>query len=100
MAKNSLAPAHAWVVWLKAFHAASKYLYAGLAETGLADIDFRILEALLNKGPLPVNTIVRRVHLPRTAARQAQNARGARQRDALHNIRREFLSSDHPRTQR
>jgi MarR family transcriptional regulator, 2-MHQ and catechol-resistance regulon repressor len=63
MDKNSLAPAHAWVVWLKAFTAASKYLYAGLAETVLADIDFRILEALLNKGPLPVNTIGPKVNL-------------------------------------
>jgi MarR family 2-MHQ and catechol resistance regulon transcriptional repressor len=63
MDKNSLAPADAWVVWLKAFTAVSKYLYAGLAETGLADIDFRILEALLNKGPLPVNTIGPKVNL-------------------------------------
>jgi len=27
----------------------SKYLYAGLEETGIDDTDFRILEALLNK---------------------------------------------------
>jgi MarR family 2-MHQ and catechol resistance regulon transcriptional repressor len=48
---------------VKAFQAASKYLYAGLAETGIDDTDFRILEALLNKGPLPVNTIGPRVYL-------------------------------------
>jgi MarR family 2-MHQ and catechol resistance regulon transcriptional repressor len=47
----------------KAFHAAAKYLYAGLEETGIDDTDFRILEALLNKGPLPVNTIGPRVFL-------------------------------------
>jgi MarR family 2-MHQ and catechol resistance regulon transcriptional repressor len=48
---------------VKAFQAASKYLYAGLAETGIDDTDFRILEALLNKGPLPVNAIGPKVFL-------------------------------------
>jgi hypothetical protein len=41
----------------KAFQAAAKYLCAGIEETGIDDTDFRILEALLNKVPLPVNTI-------------------------------------------
>jgi len=40
-----------------------EYLYAGLEETGIDDTDFRILEALLNKGPLPVNTIGPKVYL-------------------------------------
>jgi MarR family 2-MHQ and catechol resistance regulon transcriptional repressor len=48
---------------MKAFHAAAKYLYAGLAETGIDETDFRILEVLLNKGPLPVNTIGPKVNL-------------------------------------
>ncbi len=48
---------------MKAFQASAKYLYAGLEETGLDDTDFRILEALLNKGPLPVNTIGPKVNL-------------------------------------
>ena len=30
---------------------------------GISDTDFRILEALLHKGPLPVNTIGPKVHL-------------------------------------
>ena len=63
MKKNSADPVHCWVVWMKAFQAAAKYLYAGLEETGLDDTDFRILEALLNKGPLPVNTIGPKVNL-------------------------------------
>ena len=63
MAKNSRDPVHCWLVLVKALQAASKYLYAGLAETGIDDTDFRILEALLNKGPLPVNTIGPKVHL-------------------------------------
>ena len=63
MDKNSRDPVHCWLVWGKAFHAAAKYLYAGLEETGIDDTDFRILEALLNKGPLPVNTIGPKVYL-------------------------------------
>jgi MarR family 2-MHQ and catechol resistance regulon transcriptional repressor len=63
MAKNSQDPIHCWLVLMKAFHAAAKYLYAGLEETGIDDTDFRILEVLLNKGPLPVNTIGPKVNL-------------------------------------
>ena len=63
MKKNSADPVHCWLVWMKAFQAAAKYLYAGLEETKLDDTDFRILEALLNKGPLPVNTIGPKVNL-------------------------------------
>ena len=63
MDKNSRDPVHCWLVLGKAFHAAAKYLYAGLGETGIDDTDFRILEALLNKGPLPVNTIGPKVYL-------------------------------------
>jgi MarR family 2-MHQ and catechol resistance regulon transcriptional repressor len=63
MDKNSRNPVHCWLLLVKAFQAASKYLYAGLQETGIDDTDFRILEALLNKGPLPVNTIGPKVFL-------------------------------------
>ena len=62
-AKNFTGPVHCWLVWNKAYQAAAKYLYAGLRETGIDDTDFRILEVLLNKGPLPVNTIGPKVNL-------------------------------------
>jgi MarR family 2-MHQ and catechol resistance regulon transcriptional repressor len=62
-AKNFTGPVHCWLVWIKAYQAAAKYLYAGLRETGIDDTDFRILEVLLNKGPLPVNTIGPKVNL-------------------------------------
>jgi len=45
------------------------YLYRGIEETGISDRDFRVLEVLLHKGPLPVNTIgpkVQRVDDSRT----------------------------------
>jgi MarR family 2-MHQ and catechol resistance regulon transcriptional repressor len=63
MDKTSRDPVHCWLVLVKAFQAAAKYLYAGLAETGIDDTDLRILEALLNKGPLPVNAIGPKVFL-------------------------------------
>jgi MarR family transcriptional regulator, 2-MHQ and catechol-resistance regulon repressor len=63
MDKTSRDPVHCWLVLVKAFQAASKYLYAGLAEAGIDNTDFRILEALLNNGPLPVNTIGPKVFL-------------------------------------
>jgi hypothetical protein len=57
MTKKPSDPVHCWLVWRKAHEAASDYLYGGIEETGISDTDFRILEALLHKGPLPVNTI-------------------------------------------
>jgi MarR family transcriptional regulator, 2-MHQ and catechol-resistance regulon repressor len=63
MVKNSRDPVHCWLILGKAFQTVSKYLYAGLKKTGIDNTDFRILEALLNKGPLPVNTIGPKVDL-------------------------------------
>ena len=63
MDNKSPDPVHCWLILGKAFQAAAKYLYAGLEETGIDDTDFRILEALLNEGPLPVNTIGPKVNL-------------------------------------
>jgi MarR family 2-MHQ and catechol resistance regulon transcriptional repressor len=63
MDRNSRDPVHCWLVLGKAFQAASKYLQAGLEETAINDTDFRLLEGLLNKGPLPVNTVGPKVYL-------------------------------------
>lgn len=52
-----------WLVLLKAFHAISDYAQGTLNDTGLGDSDFRVLEALLHKGPLPVNVIGAKVWL-------------------------------------
>ena len=48
---------HVWLVMLKAMRALTRYAAAGIEDTGLGDSDFRVLEVLLHKGPLPVNTI-------------------------------------------
>src|SRR5580698_10495555 len=48
---------HVWLVMMKAMRALTKYAAAGIEESGLGLSDFGVLEALLHKGPLPVNTI-------------------------------------------
>ena len=48
---------HLWLIMMKAMRALTRYAAAGIEETGLGLSDFGVLEALLHKGPLPVNTI-------------------------------------------
>jgi MarR family transcriptional regulator, 2-MHQ and catechol-resistance regulon repressor len=57
MTRANQATDHAWLVMMKAMRALTKYAAAGIAETGLGLSDFAVLELLLHKGPLPVNTI-------------------------------------------
>jgi MarR family 2-MHQ and catechol resistance regulon transcriptional repressor len=57
MAQEIQEPDHLWLVMIKAMRALTRYAAAGIEETGLGDSDFRVLEVLLHKGPLPVNTI-------------------------------------------
>ena len=48
---------HLWIIMMKAMRALTRYAAAGIEETGLGLSDFGVLELLLRKGPLPVNTI-------------------------------------------
>src|SRR6204780_3576450 len=48
---------HVWLVMMKAMRALTRYAAAGIEETGLGLSDFGVLEVLLHRGPLPVNTI-------------------------------------------
>ena len=57
MAHRVQETSHVWLVMLKAMRALTRYAAAGIGDTGLGDSDFRALEVLLHKGPLPVNTI-------------------------------------------
>lgn len=52
-----------WLVLMKAFHAMSSYAAQSISESGLGDSDFRVLEALLHKGPLAVNALGPKVFL-------------------------------------
>jgi len=54
---------HVWLVFMKAFQALIPHAARSIKRTELGDSDFRVLEALLHKGPLPVNTIGPKVWL-------------------------------------
>src|SRR5882762_10075922 len=57
MTRSNQETDHAWLVMMKAMRALRRYATTGIEETGLGLSDFGVLEVLLNKGPLPVNTI-------------------------------------------
>src|SRR5215468_2679695 len=63
MKRRSVDPVHVWLVMNKALQAIEKYVFGRVQQAGLGDSDFRVLEALLHKGPLPVNTIGPKVNL-------------------------------------
>jgi len=54
---------HAWLILNKAVQAISRCALAQIQRNGLGDSDFRVLEVLLHKGPLPVNVIGPKVNL-------------------------------------
>jgi MarR family transcriptional regulator, 2-MHQ and catechol-resistance regulon repressor len=54
---------HVWLVLMKAFQALMPHAAESIGRTELGDSDFRVLEALLHKGPLPVNTLGPKVWL-------------------------------------
>ena len=54
---------HVWLVLMKAFQTLMPHAAESIGRTGLGDSDFRVLEALLHKGPLPVNTVGPKVWL-------------------------------------
>jgi MarR family transcriptional regulator, 2-MHQ and catechol-resistance regulon repressor len=54
---------HVWLVLMKAFQALMPHAAESIRRTKLGDSDFRVLEALLHKGPLPVNTVGPKVWL-------------------------------------
>src|SRR5205823_12509699 len=54
---------HVWLVFMKTFQALFPHAAESIERTDLGDSDFRVLEVLLHKGPLPVNTIGPKVWL-------------------------------------
>jgi MarR family transcriptional regulator, 2-MHQ and catechol-resistance regulon repressor len=63
--KEDTSGVHVWLVLSKAFRALAAHAgkSLNLSRAGLGDSDFRVLEVLLHKGPLPVNTIGPKVWL-------------------------------------
>ena len=63
MTRDVPEPVHVWLVMLKAMQAISSFAASRIEKGGIGDSDFRVLEVLLHKGPLPVNTIGPKVNL-------------------------------------
>jgi len=61
--KQDTSGIHVWLVLMKAFQALMPHAAESIARTALGDSDFRVLEVLLHKGPLPVNTVGPKVWL-------------------------------------
>ena len=62
---------HLWLVLMKAFRAVARHADDSIAALDLGFTDFRILEALLHKGPQLVNDLGRRIRLTSGAATSA-----------------------------
>jgi MarR family 2-MHQ and catechol resistance regulon transcriptional repressor len=57
-------PMHVWLVMLKTMHAITRFAGAQIEEEGgVGASDFRVLEVLLHKGPMPVNAMGPKVNL-------------------------------------
>lgn len=54
---------HLWLLLMKAHRALGEQAARSIAGTGMCFTDFAILEILLHKGPLPVNSLAARVGL-------------------------------------
>jgi len=61
--KGSPSAIHTWLVMMKAHQSITRYLLPAIIKEGLGDSDFRVLEVLLHKGPMPVNAIGPKVDL-------------------------------------
>ena len=60
---EDLSGVHVWLVLWKCFRSMFAYARQNLSLVGLGESEFGILEVLLHKGPLPVNTIGPLVYL-------------------------------------
>lgn len=60
---TNISGAHTWLILWKASDAMSAFANKSIEDTGLCYTDFGVLEMLLHKGALPVNTIGRKLHL-------------------------------------
>src|SRR6266850_4877230 len=54
---------HTWLIMLKARNSIARYALPPITEEGLGDSDFRVLDVLLHKGPMPVNALGPKVNL-------------------------------------
>jgi MarR family 2-MHQ and catechol resistance regulon transcriptional repressor len=60
---SDLSGAHLWLIFMKSYRALRELDARSISASGLGLSDFAVLEMLLHKGPLPVNTIGRKIML-------------------------------------
>jgi MarR family transcriptional regulator, 2-MHQ and catechol-resistance regulon repressor len=60
---GDISAVHLWLVLWKASRAVEAHAFKSIASQPIGSSDFAVLEALLHKGPLPVNAIGRKVLL-------------------------------------
>ena len=60
---EDISAVHLWLVLWKASRAVEAHAFKSIASQPICGSDFAVLEVLLHKGPLPVNTIGRKVLL-------------------------------------
>ena len=60
---STLPGVHVWLILMKAYGAIQAVAAKSIADSNLCPSDFQILEILLHKGALPVNTIGRKIML-------------------------------------
>ena len=63
MASSKREAIHTWLIMMKASQAIARYALQPLLAEGLGDSDFRVLDLLLHKGPMPVTAIGPKVDL-------------------------------------
>ncbi|MFT4113449.1 MarR family winged helix-turn-helix transcriptional regulator [Silvibacterium sp.] len=63
MAMKKVEGTHVFLVLWKSYRAMMRVAEESMERVGLGNSDFRVLEALLHKGPLPVNVIGEKVEL-------------------------------------
>jgi MarR family 2-MHQ and catechol resistance regulon transcriptional repressor len=61
--RTNIAGIHLWLILMKAYRTLTQVDARSIADSGLGLSDFAVLEILLHKGPLPVNTIGKQVML-------------------------------------
>src|ERR1700746_1246799 len=54
---------HTWLIMLKSWQSIGRYLRPTMSAERVGESDFRVLEVLLHKGPMPVNAIGPKVDL-------------------------------------
>jgi MarR family 2-MHQ and catechol resistance regulon transcriptional repressor len=61
--KGKTSAPHVWLIMWKALSAIARQLDVDLQRSEVSNTDFRVMEALLHQGPLPVNVIGPKVNL-------------------------------------